>query len=291
MVAAAMPAVLRSQLTAPSARLSWLPAGAATTPQLLRRTSRVSPSAHLISATASSLSSTLTNLMTCAVATGACSARARQRRQRASYIATKVAGEGVSESRPQVIFVIGGPGSGKGTQCERIVEKFGFKHLSAGDLLRAERKREGSPLGKIIEETILAGGVVPSTIIAELLEKAMTEAGWADAKFVVDGYPRSAEQLKGWDDTLNQKVDFLFCVSLEVGLDEMRTRLLGRAASSGRIDDNEETITKRFVTFQKETDPLLQHFESKGLLRRVNGEQNVDEVWGEVQQLFEQIKD
>jgi len=191
---------------------------------------------------------------------------------------------------PQVVFVIGGPGSGKGTQCELIAKKFGFHHLSAGDLLRAERAREGSELGAMIEEVIKSGGTVPSEVIAELLEAAMREAGWSKGKFIIDGYPRSEAQLKGWEATLSKKVDFLFCLSLEVSQDEMRKRLLGRAETSGRLDDNEETIVKRFETFKAETGPLLDYFKSKGNLRQVDGGRSVDQVWGSVQGLLQEKK-
>lgn len=188
-------------------------------------------------------------------------------------------------------FVIGGPGSGKGTQCENIAREFGYKHLSAGELLRAERAREGSSLGAIIEKVITEGSTVPSEIIAQLLEQAMREAGWSDSKFIVDGYPRSVEQLKGWDATLSKKVRFLFCLDLEVSEGEMRRRLLGRAATSGRLDDNEETIVKRFETFKAETGPLLDFFGSKGLLERVDGDRGVDEVWQDVRQRFQKVED
>lgn len=188
---------------------------------------------------------------------------------------------------PSVAFVIGGPGSGKGVQCQRIATTFGYKHLSAGELLRKERQREGSHLAKEIEKVIRAGSVVPSEIIAKLLEQAMCDAGWADAKFIIDGYPRSAEQLSGWESTLNTRVHFLFCLFLRVGREEMRARLLHRALTSGRSDDNAEVIEKRFVTFEEETGPLLDHFESSGLLHQVDGERGVDEVWTDVERLFQ----
>jgi len=192
---------------------------------------------------------------------------------------------------PRVAFVIGGPGSGKGTQCEFIAREFGFQHLSAGELLRAERQREGSPLGGVIEDAIKSGGVVPSEVIAELLECAMREGGWSDAKFIVDGYPRSVEQLEGWTSVLSKRVRFLFCLSLEVSEEEMRRRLLGRAETSGRLDDNENTIAKRFVTFKMETGPLLEHFETQGLLQRVDGGRALEEVWTSVRTIFEAEED
>merc|ERR1711972_1013381 len=130
-----------------------------------------------------------------------------------------------------------------------------------------------------------------SEVIANLLEQAMRKAGWSDARFVVDGYPRSAEQLRGWEATLSTKVRLMFCLSLEVGLEEMKARLLKRSEVSGRLDDNEETIVKRFVTFEEETGPLLEYFGSKDLLRKVNGERDADAVWSDVRSLLEAAQD
>jgi len=178
-------------------------------------------------------------------------------------------------SNPQVAFVIGGPGSGKGTQCDLAAKELGFLHLSAGELLREERSRSGSPLAKEIEEAMTSAKPVPSEVIAKLLEQAMREAGaWKDgpaARFVVDGYPRSEEQLRGFEAELSSKVQLLCCISLEVNRDEMRQRLLARAKSSGRVDDEEAVIEKRLNTFQADTDPLLEFFKAQGQLKEVNG--------------------
>mmetsp|Transcript_36510 Transcript_36510/g.77670 ORF Transcript_36510/g.77670 Transcript_36510/m.77670 type:complete len:328 (-) Transcript_36510:40-1023(-) len=188
--------------------------------------------------------------------------------------------------KPGVVFLIGGPGSGKGTQCERIASDLGYHHLSAGELLRAERKVEGSKYKEIIDKAIVDGKTVPSEVIAGLLEKAMRNSGWEKSRFVIDGYPRSQEQLKGWEDTLSSKVNLMFCLSLTVSREEMKRRLLGRAATSGRADDNEVTIEKRFVTFNEETGPLLKHFDEQGKLREIDGDRSPEDVWAEVQQTF-----
>ena len=93
---------------------------------------------------------------------------------------------------PSVVFVLGGPGAGKGTQCANIVEKYGYVHLSAGDLLRAERKREGSEVGALIESYIVKGEIVPVEITCQLLENAMNENIKQNNKynFLIDGFPR-----------------------------------------------------------------------------------------------------
>jgi len=214
------------------------------------------------------------------------------RRKILAYQSSRSQQSGVAQPQgPKVAFVIGGPGSGKGTQCTRISEAFGYKFLSAGELLRAERQREGSPLKVEIDAAIGSGRTVPSTIIASLLEQAMRAEGWADSQFVIDGYPRSREQLAGWETTLSTRVKLLFCLSIEVGREEMKRRLLGRAESSGRLDDNEDVIEKRFTTYEDETGPLLEHFGSSGLLQRVDGERDVEKVWLDVQKLFQETRD
>ena len=99
---------------------------------------------------------------------------------------------GAGDQLPSVVFVLGGPGAGKGTQCANIVEKFGYVHLSAGDLLRAERKREGSEVGALIESYIVKGEIVPVEITCQLLENAMNDNIKEHNKynFLIDGFPR-----------------------------------------------------------------------------------------------------
>ncbi|TMS09706.1 UMP-CMP kinase [Larimichthys crocea] len=101
--------------------------------------------------------------------------------------------------KPQVVFVLGGPGAGKGTQCSRIVEGYGYTHLSAGDLLREERAREGSEFGQLIANYIKEGKIVPVEITINLLRKAMEETMQKDEKkfrFLIDGFPRNEDNLR-----------------------------------------------------------------------------------------------
>ncbi|CAE7332146.1 unnamed protein product [Symbiodinium sp. CCMP2456] len=226
------------------------------------------------------------------LATSAVWAGARRTRSLAHRAAADSAAEG---PKPKVVFVIGGPGSGKGTQCE-FIREMGFTHLSAGELLREERQREGSELGAEIEAAMTSGKAVPSEVIAKLLEQAMRERGaWSQsASFVVDGYPRSEEQLRGWQTTLSSlcarlptedagKVKLLCCLYLEVEKEEMRRRLLSRAENSTRVDDNEEVIEKRLSGFQADTEPLLKFFEDEGQLCTVDGSRAPQEVFADVQ--------
>jgi len=186
-----------------------------------------------------------------------------------------------------VIFVLGGPGVGKGTQCARLVQDFGFCHLSAGDLLRHEQDREGSQYGEMIKEYIRDGKIVPSEVTVKLLENAMrevletrkdkTEHGWGDGKgrFLVDGFPRKMDQALIFDQTVCQSQFVLFFTSTE---EVMLQRLLERGKTSGRADDNEESIKKRFRTFLETSLPVVEYYKEKGKVVEVDSTKTVDEV-------------
>jgi len=188
---------------------------------------------------------------------------------------------------PEVVFVLGGPGCGKGTFSARIVEQFGYKHLSAGDLLRAERKRPGSEMGELIEARIKEGKLVPSEVTVGLVEQAMREQGWEGGKYLVDGFPRSLENSEAWMNLLGRKTRLRFCLVIECSEECMERRLLHRGETSGRSDDNVETIRKRFKTFKEESVPVLEKFEQDGLVKKVNSEPGIDAVWHEVVAIFE----
>mmetsp|Transcript_47718 Transcript_47718/g.139072 ORF Transcript_47718/g.139072 Transcript_47718/m.139072 type:complete len:1627 (-) Transcript_47718:186-5066(-) len=187
---------------------------------------------------------------------------------------------------PSVVFVLGGPGVGKGTQCARIVGTFGYQHLSAGDLLRAERQRPGSEVGELIEGYIREGKIVPVEITVGLLVKAMEQGGWEGGRYLVDGFPRSLDNWEGWKRVVGSRARVLFAITLECGEDVMEARLLERGKTSGRVDDNIESIRKRFVTFKAESMPVIEVFQNSGLLRRINAEQTTDQVWEDVRKLF-----
>ena len=111
-----------------------------------------------------------------------------------------------SKLKPVVFFILGRPGSGKGTQCANLVEQYGFVHISAGDLLRKERQ-SGSENAEMINQICLAGKIVPSTITCGLLKKAMEEAGWEQKKFLIDGYPRNEDNVQGWKSIIGETAE------------------------------------------------------------------------------------
>eukprot|EP01054_Gregarina_sp_Poly1_P007015 Gregarina_sp_Poly_1__7014@NODE_3820_length_869_cov_881_402743_g2460_i0_p1_GENE_NODE_3820_length_869_cov_881_402743_g2460_i0NODE_3820_length_869_cov_881_402743_g2460_i0_p1_ORF_typecomplete_len208_score34_37ADK/PF00406_22/5_8e46AAA_17/PF13207_6/7_3e28AAA_18/PF13238_6/7_8e11Zeta_toxin/PF06414_12/8_4e09AAA_33/PF13671_6/3_1e07Thymidylate_kin/PF02223_17/0_057Thymidylate_kin/PF02223_17/0_17PRK/PF00485_18/0_039CoaE/PF01121_20/0_035CoaE/PF01121_20/27CPT/PF07931_12/0_01Cytidylate_kin/PF02224_18/0_053_NODE len=195
---------------------------------------------------------------------------------------------GYDTNKPSVVFVLGGPGAGKGTQCERIQKYCGFHHISAGDCLREERERPGSRYGEEIEKHIKNGTIVPVEITCALLLQKMRQIQWEGGKFLIDGFPRNRDNLDGWLKASKGDVDILFCLVLEVPNDVRLERLLKRGEHSGRIDDNIESIKKRFVTFEEQTKPIIQQFEAWDKCKRVPGDKSVDEVWAGVEECFRQ---
>lgn len=185
------------------------------------------------------------------------------------------------QSLPVVVFILGGPGSGKGTQSGLLSFKFQFTHLSAGDLLREERKNPDSEFGELIESCIKEGKIVPVEITVALIHRAMQTSG--SLRFLIDGFPRNADNLTGWRKLLTGKVDERACLFLDCPESVMEKRLIGRGETSGRSDDNLDSIRKRFATYENETRPILEVFRAEGKLLAVNADRAVEEVWKDVE--------
>lgn len=191
----------------------------------------------------------------------------------------------VMAAKYNVAFVLGGPGAGKGTQCAKIVEKFGYVHLSAGDLLREERAKPGSEYGELIEGHIKNGTIVPVEITCSLLERAMKNSG--KENFLIDGFPRNQNNLEGWNKQMGDKVNLKFVLFFKCPLEVCTQRCLDRgAAGSGRSDDNMESLKKRFDTYMNATMPIINHYEAKNLVRTIDATRDVDEIFGDVEKLF-----
>lgn len=138
------------------------------------------------------------------------------------------------KTNPQVVFILGGPGAGKGTQCLRIQKDFGFLHISAGDCLRDERQRHGSEFGEIIEEHIKAGTIVPVDITCALLKNKMLQLGWHNGRFLIDGFPRNQDNLDGWIKAMDSDVEVKLCLVIDCPENVMQDRIMNRGNSSGR---------------------------------------------------------
>lgn len=212
------------------------------------------------------------------------------------YVMNKIESvQNEAEQRPRVVFVLGGPGSGKGTNCSKLVEDYGYIHLSAGDLLRAERA-SGSDLGDMIEGLIREGKIVPSEITVRLLKQAMEKAMMAQPemglKFLIDGFPRNLENLDVWEREVDQDTIVLdFVVVLECDDKELEERLLARGATSGRSDDNVEAIRKRFATHHEATKPVINRLAKGGKVRLVDASRPLPEVYNDLKQFFKRPGD
>lgn len=185
-----------------------------------------------------------------------------------------------SDEDVKVIFVLGGPGSGKGTQCAKLVEQKGFVHLSAGDLLRDEQKREGSQYGELIAQCIKEGTIVPQVVTVALLKNAIaTNVEKGGKRFLVDGFPRKMDQALTFE---NEIVKSAFTLFFECPELVMLERLLERGKTSGRTDDNIESIKKRFAVFIDTSMPVVNYFEKQNKVVKVRCDEPVDVVSGHV---------
>jgi UMP-CMP kinase len=193
--------------------------------------------------------------------------------------------QGTGQDSALVIFVLGGPGAGKGTQCANIVRDYGFKHLSAGDLLREEQDRPESEFGEMIKSYIKEGQIVPMEVTIQLLENAInhtiTESG--NRKFLIDGFPRKMDQALKFEECV---VPSKFTLFFDCSEETMHERLIERGKSSGRADDNEESIKKRFRTFVETSMPVVEHFEKEGRVVKVDANVDKEKVYERVKEEF-----
>lgn len=182
--------------------------------------------------------------------------------------------------KPNMVFVLGGPGAGKGTMCELAESQLGWKHLSVGDLLRAERET-GGPTAQVIEESIQAGKLVPNEIVVNLLSKAMEMITRTTGKnnFLIDGFPRSQGNLEGWYASFGHESELPKMLYFECPYPVLEQRILGRAKYTGRIDDNVESLKLRFDTFRDETLPTVAHFKQKNKCIEVDTSQDRQAVY------------
>lgn len=193
-----------------------------------------------------------------------------------------VAKPALSDKEVTLVFVLGGPGSGKGTQCAKLVAEKQFVHLSAGDLLRAEQTREGSKYGAMIAECIKEGTIVPQEVTVALLHQAIAENYAAGkTRFLVDGFPRKMDQALIFE---QQIVKSAFTLFFECPEQVMLERLLQRGKTSGRTDDNIESITKRFRTFVETSMPVVNYFDEQGRVVKLRCDEPVEVVYGHVKE-------
>lgn len=181
------------------------------------------------------------------------------------------------------VVIFGPPGSGKGTQSEQIIDYFGLGHISTGDILRAEIK-EGTELGKIAASFIDRGELVPDSAIIGMLENKLNTLK-SSKGVIFDGFPRTVAQAQALKEMLakrGERIDVM--LNLEVERQELITRLLKRGETSGRSDDNLETIEKRIAVYEAQTAPVMDFYKAEGSYHGIQGV-------GSVAEIFERIKE
>ncbi|MCH5325990.1 MAG: adenylate kinase [Duncaniella sp.] len=178
------------------------------------------------------------------------------------------------------LVIFGGPGSGKGTQSDKLIDRYGLTHISTGQMLR-EEIAAGTELGKIADSYISNGNLIPDKLMCEILADEIDKLAPAAKGFIFDGFPRTihqAEELEKILERRGMKVDHV--VGLEVPDEELTSRLLNRG--QGRADDNAETISRRLEVYHATTSPLRDYYVNSGIYRPIHGLGSIDEIFNRI---------
>jgi adenylate kinase len=179
------------------------------------------------------------------------------------------------------LILFGPPGAGKGTQAVKIARQYNWKHISTGDILRAEVSGS-TPLGLKVKAMMEAGHLVPDEMLIEIMESVFLKHKDAEG-FVLDGFPRTLNQADELDRMLQrigEKVNLV--LALEVDVEELAARLVKRAVEQGRKDDTEEVIKHRLVEYLHHTRPLVDYYKEKGTYQEVYGVGSIDDIFNQL---------
>lgn len=180
------------------------------------------------------------------------------------------------------IVIFGAPGSGKGTQSELMIKKYGFGHISTGDVLRNEIKNQ-TELGKTAKKYMDNGQLIPDELMIDILASVYDGFGTDHKGVIFDGFPRTipqAEALKTMLDKRGHKVAAM--IELDVPEDELMKRLINRGKESGRSDDNEETIKKRLNVYHSQTAPLIDWYKKENIRHHIQGLGELDRIFADI---------
>jgi adenylate kinase len=181
-----------------------------------------------------------------------------------------------------LIVFIGPPGAGKGTQSKRLLSYLQIPHLSTGDLLR-EAKSQDTPLGRLAAQYMDHGRLVPDPLVLDMVGECLSRPQYANG-CMFDGFPRTIQQAKSLDESLAQRgTPLSLALELRGDENELIARMIKRAAAEKRVDDNPETIAQRMDVYKKQTAPLLNYYQNRGILTTIDALGTPDEV-------FERIK-
>jgi adenylate kinase len=188
------------------------------------------------------------------------------------------------------LLLVAYPGAGKGTQAEKLADRYRIAHLSSGALLRDEVTK-GTKIGTVAADYLRRGDLVPDELVFEMLVAPLLEAV-RNGGYVLDGFPRTLRQAEAAYSVAQeiQDIELQAVVSLRVGRDELRKRLRARADREGRSDDDEVAIAHRFEVFETETEPLLDFYAQRGILLDIDGEQSVEEVFRDITAAVDRLR-
>ena len=179
------------------------------------------------------------------------------------------------------IVLFGGPGSGKGTQSEKLIDKYGLHHISTGEVLRDHIKRE-KELGKIAKNYIDEGQLIPDDLMIQILDSVL-EAAKDKPGVIFDGFTRTIPQAEALNKLLKKRGKELHAVvGLEVPDEELVQRMINRGKMTGRADDNEETIKKRLNVYHNQTSPLKDHYKNQNKYIAIDGNKAIEEIFDDI---------
>jgi adenylate kinase len=179
------------------------------------------------------------------------------------------------------LVLFGPPGAGKGTQSEKLIQKYGFVHISTGDLFRWHTKND-TALGKRVKEIMNSGALVPDEITISMLKEELDKNPQAKG-FLFDGFPRTVAQAEALDKFMKANNTAIHhIVALDVTEEEVRTRIAKRRTESNRADDEEDKLNKRITEYFTKTVHVLPYYEKQGRLKTVHGIGNIDEIFNTI---------